>query len=109
MPNTIIAKIDVTKLDKSRFFKPDKPDKDGHYPVWADVVLFARKETGKFGDTHFIKQSKKRDDPAELPIIGNATERAPYGQQQREEQPKLHTVMNKPAPAPLADDMDVPF
>lgn len=102
MPNLITAKIDVRKLDKARFFE-GKADANGHRPLYADIVLIARKEVGRFGDTHMIKQSKKKDEPVELPIIGNATERAPYGAQQPAS-----------SPAPTAnqtaqDDGDVPF
>jgi hypothetical protein len=78
MPNLITAKIDVRRLDKARFFE-GKPDANGHKPLYADVVLIPRREPGKFGDTHIVKQSKKKDEVVELPIIGNATEREPYG------------------------------
>lgn len=74
MPNIIIAKIDVRKLDKARFFE-GKADAQGHKPLYADIVLIPRRETGKFGDTHIVKQSKKKDETVEMPIIGNATER----------------------------------
>lgn len=74
MPNIITIKVDVSKLDKSRFFR-GKPDRDGHEPVWCDLVLFPRRELGKYGDTHFVKQSKRKDEEADLPIIGNGTER----------------------------------
>lgn len=75
MPNLITAKIDVRKLDKARFFE-GKADKDGHRPLYADIVLVPRREVGQFGDTHIVKQSKKKDEQVEMPIIGNATERA---------------------------------
>ena len=87
MANIITLKLDVKKLEKSRFFA-GKPDKDGHEPLWCDLVLIPRKEIGRYGDTHFIKQSKKKDEEVDLPIIGNATERG-HQQPQR-----------APAPAP---------
>lgn len=74
MPNIITVKLDVRKLDKARFFE-GKPDAQGHKPLYADLVLMPRKEVGKFGDTHIVKQSKKKDEQVEMPIIGNATER----------------------------------
>lgn len=74
MPNLITAKLDLRKLDKARFFE-GKADAQGHRPLWADIVLIPRRETGKFGDTHLVKQSKKKDETIEMPIIGNATER----------------------------------
>jgi hypothetical protein len=61
MPNLITAKIDVRRLDKARFFE-GKPDANGHKPLYADVVLIPRREPGKFGDTHLVKQSKKKDE-----------------------------------------------
>lgn len=74
MPNLLTVKFDVRRLDKARFFE-GKPDKDGHKPLYCDLVLIPRRETGQFGDTHIVKQSKKKDENVELPIIGNATER----------------------------------
>lgn len=73
MPNVITAKIDVRLLDKARFF--EGKEKNGHKPLYADVVLMPKKETGQYGDTHFIVQSKKKDEAIQMPIIGNATER----------------------------------
>ena len=77
MPNLITVKLDLRRLDKARFFE-GKPDKDGHRPLYADLVLIARKETGKYGDTHLVKQSvtkEEREAKVEMPIIGSATER----------------------------------
>jgi hypothetical protein len=104
MPNLITVKVDVRKLDKARFFE-GKPDQNGHRPLYADLVLIARKETGKFGDTHIVKQSKKKDETTELPIIGSATERAPY---------QAAPQSTQPAPKPTQyaapdDGEDVPF
>lgn len=78
MPNVIVLKIDVKKLDKARFFQ-GKPDKDGHEPLWCDLVLIPRRELGRYGDTHLVKQSKKKDEQTEMPIIGNGTERTANG------------------------------
>ena len=99
MPNLISVKIDVTKLDKSRFFR-GKSDASGHAPLYADIVLIPRRDLGRYGDTHIAKQSKKKDDPAELPILGSATERG--------EQPPAQRPAATPPPAPV-DDEDVPF
>lgn len=74
MANVITLKVDARKLDKARFFE-GKPDKDGHRPLYVDLVLMPKKEVGQFGDTHFIVQSKKKDENIQMPIIGNATER----------------------------------
>jgi hypothetical protein len=102
MPNLITVKVDVSKLDKARFFR-GKPDASGHAPLYADLVLVPRREPGRYGDTHLVKQSKKRDEAVEMPILGNATERGASAQSQAPAQ--------RPAPAPQHDinDEDVPF
>lgn len=100
MPNVITVKVDVRKLEKARFFE-GKPDKDGHRPLYADLVLMPKKEVGQFGDTHFVVQSKKKDENISMPIIGNATERGSSA-----------SAPAKPAAAPPPQenlDEDVPF
>lgn len=101
MPNIITLKVDVRKLEKARFFE-GKPDKNGHKPLYADLVLMPKKETGQYGDTHFVIQSKKKDEDVQMPIIGNATERGGQAAQK--------PAAPKPAasPAPLDED-SVPF
>lgn len=77
MANIITVKVDVRKLDKSRFFE-GKARADGTRPLYADLVLMPTREVGKYGDTHIVKQSlskEEREAKVELPIIGNATER----------------------------------
>ena len=117
MPNIITVKVDVSKLDKSRFFR-GKPDQSGHAPLYADLVLIPRRETGKFGDTHIVKQSKKKDEQVEMPILGNATERGGEGRSAPAERTETTTTMNgarpqRSAQAPAANeninDEDVPF
>lgn len=102
MPNLITVKVDVSKLDKARFFR-GKPDASGHAPLYADLVLVPRREPGRFGDTHLVKQSKKRDEAVEMPILGNATERGASAPSQAPAQ--------RPASAPQHEinDEDVPF
>lgn len=100
MSNVVTIKVDVRKLDKARFFE-GKPDKNGHKPLYADLVLMPKKEVGQFGDIHFVVQSKKREENIQMPIIGSATERG----------------ASQSAPAPRRDapplreglDEDVPF
>lgn len=79
MANLIKLKIDVKKLDKSRFFQ-GKEDRNGHAPLYVDLVLIPRKEVGQYGDTHMVKQDKKKGETIDLPIIGNATEKEFGGQ-----------------------------
>ncbi len=91
----ITVSIDVTKLDKTRFFK-GKPDQNGNCPIYADLTLWERKEVGKFGETHLVKQSKKKDETVEMPIIGRATERSrPRPQAERTE---TTTIMSEEVP-----------
>lgn len=103
MPNLITVKVDVSKLDKARFFR-GKPDASGHAPLYADLVLVPRREVGRYGDTHLVKQSKKREETVEMPILGSATERGAASGTASAQQ-------SRPAPAPNADisDEDVPF
>ena len=77
----ITVKIDVKKLDKLRFVE-GKPDKTGHKPLYCDLVLMERKDVGKYGDTHLVKQGQSKEDRLarkETPIIGSATDRGPSG------------------------------
>jgi hypothetical protein len=78
MANLITVKIDVRKLDKTRFFE-GKPDKNGHRPLYADIVLMPKSEVGQYGDTHFVIQSKKKDENVQMSILGSATERVRNG------------------------------
>lgn len=114
MPNILIAKIDVRKLDKTRFFE-GKADASGHKPLYADIVLIPRKEKGRYNETHIVKQSKKKDENVEMPIIGSAEERggsaAPAPAPQR--QPSANTPPPPPPPftggAGGGIDDDIPF
>ena len=107
MASIITVKIDVKKLDKARFFE-GKPDRNGHKPLYCDLVLIARKEVGQYGDTHIVKQSvtkEEREARLEMPIIGNATERGGAMNSQGPQQ-------TRPKPAPQRQenlDEDVPF
>lgn len=76
MANIITVKLDATLIDKARLFVGK--EKDGHTPKYLDLVLVPRREVGKYGDTHIVKQSvskEEREKGVEMPIIGNATER----------------------------------
>ena len=87
----ILAKIDVTKIDKARLFKGEKG-------TYLDVVLIET-PNGQYGD-YMIKQSvtkEEREARKEMPILGNGK------------------IMGgaKPVPKPAAAqenlDEDVPF
>lgn len=104
MPNLITLKVDVRKLLKDRFFE-GKPDKDGHRPLYADLVLMPKKEVGQYGDTHFVVQSKKKDENIQMPIIGSATERSGPPAQQ----PGSRQRTRPAASAPAQDDGEPAF
>lgn len=77
MANVITVQLDVTLIDKARFFT-GKVAKDGHTPKYLNLVLIPRREVGKYGDTHLVKQSitkEEREAKVEMPIIGSAAER----------------------------------
>ena len=104
MANLIKLKIDVKKLDKSRFFQ-GKEDRNGHAPLYVDLVLIPRKEVGQYGDTHMVKQDKKKGETIDLPIIGNATEKEFGGQSK----PSTPPPQANQGGAGSEDFGDVPF
>jgi hypothetical protein len=112
MPNIITLKLDVTKLDKSRFFHANSG------AVYCDLVLIPMKEPGRFGDTHLVKQSatkEERQQRVQLPIVGNATEKTPRGDGYQEDAPSERAPAPRtpprrtPPPAQEPIDEDVPF
>lgn len=103
MPNIIQVKIDMNKVDKSRFFN----GRNG--ALYLDLVLLPVRES-KYGETHMVKQSVTKDERAakvQLPILGNAKEMG--GAPTNEPAPRYAP----PAPAPYRPsenlDEDVPF
>jgi hypothetical protein len=100
MPNVIVVKVDVRLLEKARFF--EGKEKNGHKPLYADLVLIPKKEVGQYGDTHFVVQSKKKDENIQMPIIGSATELG--GQAPKQQAP---SAQRPPAQENL--DEDIPF
>lgn len=64
----IIAKIDVTKLDKGHFFK-------GQKGIYADLVLIPNKDgTDQYGNDGFVSQGvskEARDKGTKGAIVGN--------------------------------------
>ena len=69
-----VLKIDVTKLNKEFFFK-GKPAKDGHVPIYADLVIHDNKDgVDQYGNSCFVTQGVTKE--ARLrgergPIVGN--------------------------------------
>lgn len=55
MNKPIKIKLDVTRLDKSAFFRSDKGG------IYVDLVAWPVRES-KFGETHIVRQDFGRDD-----------------------------------------------
>lgn len=99
-----VLKIDVTKLDKAHFFK-GKPNKEGHSPVYADLIIHENKDgVDKYGNCCFVAQGvskEARDRKERGPIVGNGRD--------------VGGGNSRPTPAPRQPqppqppDEDVPF
>lgn len=90
-------KVDVTKLDKARFFEGKK----GKY---VDLTAFIDTEqTGEYGDNGTVAQStskEERQNGVKMPVCGNV--RVFY--RDGDDRPPV----SSPAPGPVDDD-DIPF
>lgn len=95
----IIAKIDVTKLDKSHFFK-------GQKGIYTDLMLIPNKDSGdQYGNDGFVSQgvSKEARDKGEKgKIVGN------YKKIHRPEAPQAKPAAKAKVPHEPDQD-DVPF
>ena len=98
----IIAKIDVTKLDKSHFFK-------GQKGIYADLVLIPNKDgTDQYGNDGMVKQGvskEARDKGVKGGIVGNYKKINRGGDTAAPQKVKAQA---KPDPS-LDPDDDVPF
>ena len=102
----VSLKIDVKKLDKSRFFH----GKDG--AVYVDLTTFMDLDNkGQYGDNGFVTQSPTKEERAQktqLPILGNSTvfwtdgAQAPAQQAPQQQAPQQ-------APPEQDFDQDIPF
>jgi hypothetical protein len=96
----IIAKIDVTKLDKSHFFK-------GQKGIYTDLMLIPNKDGGdQYGNDGFVSQgvSKEARDKGEKgKIVGN------YKKIHRPEAPQAKPAAKAKVPHDPDQDDDVPF
>lgn len=107
----IKAKIDVTLIDKSRFYigKPSK--RDGHIPKYCSIAIIELPQADQFGNTHMVVEDvtkQEREAGKKGTILGNGKE---FTYARRPAAPQ-----NPPArPAPRASDSgsgleaDVPF
>ena len=98
--------IDVTKLEKSRFFK-------GKKGTYAKLTCFVdTEETSQYGDNGTITQElskEDRDNGVKLPILGNAKifwKDGQSGQQSQGRQPQQNN-QNNGYDAGMTDD--IPF
>ena len=95
----INLKIDVTKLDKSRFFHADSG------AIYADLTTFIDTEnTGQYGDHGAISQSKKKDENIQMPFVGNA--KIFWSGEGQSNQTQNSQPQNNNQPIP---DDDIPF
>lgn len=98
----IIAKIDVTKLDKGHFFK-------GQKGIYADLVLIPNKDgTDQYGNDGFVSQGvskEAREKGTKGAIVGNYRKINRGGDTAAPQKVKAET---KPDPS-LDPDDDVPF
>jgi len=98
--------IDVTKLDKTRFYQ-------GKKGTYANLTVFVDSEQSQYGDNGIISEQlskEEREQKLQLPIIGNAkifyTKDADNFAQQKTQQtaPAHHET------PPIEDfDDDIPF
>lgn len=98
----IIAKIDVTKLDKGHFFK-------GQKGIYADLVLIPNKDgVDQYGNDGFVSQGvskEAREKGTKGAIVGNYRKINRGGDTAAPQKAKPET---KPDPSFDPDD-DVPF
>ena len=97
----INLQIDVTKLDKSRFYKGEK----GTYCNITTVIDLDNAD--QYGNHGFITQSKNKDEPKDLqlPILGNG--KIVWREEQQAQQHNPVPASQQPAP-PIDDDL-IPF
>lgn len=98
----IIAKIDVTKLDKGHFFK-------GQKGIYADLILIPNKDgVDQYGNDGFVSQGvskEAREKGTKGAIVGNYKKINRGGDTATPQKAKPET---KPDPS-LDPDDDVPF
>jgi len=109
MPNYRL-KLDVTKLDKSAFFK-------GAKGTYVDITLWENDQPDEYGNTHSAKQDMGKERRGEkTPYVGNAK---PFGSggsggngAGRDVSAQEATRRSQPAqaaPAQDEDDSEIPF
>ncbi len=95
-------KLDVSKLDKTAFFKGEKG-------TYCDLVLWENDQPDQYGNTHSVKQDMGKDRKGEkTPYVGNAK---PIGGQQQAAPARSADQggARPPAQTPDDEDDDIPF
>jgi len=105
----INIKLDITKLDKARFFKGEKG-------TYCDLTAFIDTENvGQYGDNGMVTQAQtkeERADKARLPIVGNVkvfysgAGKEPVNGNKSYRPPVNTSQADNPPPF---DDSDIPF
>ena len=79
MSKILTLKIDVTKLDKSAFFK-------GQKGTYATIAVFLKDDEDQYGNFGMVKQDLGKERKGEeTPILGNVTRVYDQGGQQRQQ------------------------
>ena len=65
MKSIINLRVDVTKIDKKRFYV-------GKKGTYLDLTIVLNDEKDKYDNNGFVKQSTNKDEKVEMPILGNA-------------------------------------
>jgi len=103
-PRTIVAKIDVTLIDKNRLFQSDKTNRLGKKRQYLDIVLIPTPDSEY--DDYMVVQSmtkEERDKGLKGEILGNA--RFP----DRKSNSGSGSAPKERPTAPPTDKDDVPF
>ena len=110
MSKILTLKIDVTKLDKTAFFK-------GQKGTYVDITVFLKDEKDQYGHSGMVKQDLGKERKGEeTPILGNVTRVYDQGGQQRQQPvaPQMDRQARQAdraysAPAPMNDEESIPF
>ena len=65
MKSIINIRVDVTKIDKGRFYQ-------GKKGTYLDLTIVLNDEKDKYDNNGFVKQLTNKDEKVEMPILGNA-------------------------------------
>ena len=106
----IKLKIDVTKLDKSRFFK-------GAKGTYLDLVIYENDQPDEYGNDFSVKQDCSKEDRqngVKMPYIGNGKHIGQSKKPAPTPPPQQRTTRNIPRAQPQvqedgAEGDDIPF